>query len=69
MIDMSDTWIKDKYGKNLARIRVELNGHQRIYELNGHYIGMYNSSSNTTHYPNGSLFCRGNALTALIDFQ
>ena len=65
---MTDAWIKDRNGKNLARIRVELNGHQRIYVLNGHCAGMYNSSTNTTHYPNGALFCRGNALTALIDF-
>ena len=65
---MADTWIKDRDGKNLARIRVESNGHQRIYELNGHYLGMYNSSLNTTHYRDGALFCRGNALTALINF-
>ena len=69
MIVMTDTWIKDKNGKNLARIRVELNGHQRIYELNGLFLGVYNPNTNTTHHANGALFCRGNGLTALINFS
>ena len=68
MIDMYDTWIKDKSGVSLARIRIENNGDQRIYEVNGLYLGSFNCYTNTTHYPNGALFCRGNALTALIDF-
>lgn len=66
---MADTLIKDRNGKNLARIRIESNDYQRIYELNGHYLGMYNPNTNTTHYPNGAVFCRGNALTALVDFN
>lgn len=68
MIDMSDTWIKDINGAALARIRMENNGDQRIYEVNGHYLGSYNQRTNTTHYPNGALFCRGNALSALVNF-
>lgn len=66
---MSDAWIKDRNGKPLARIRVEPNDYQRIYELNGHYLGMYNPNTKTTHHANGSLFCRGNGLTALINFN
>ena len=68
MIDMSDTWIKDRNGAALARIRLENNGDQRIYEVNGRYLGLYNRCANTTHYPNGALFCRGNALSALVNF-
>lgn len=66
---MADTWIKGRDGKALARITLESNGNQRIYELNGHYLGMYNPDTNTTHYRDGGLFCRGNALTALISFD
>lgn len=65
---MADTWIKDRNGALLARIRIENNGNQRIFEANGHYLGMFNPDTNTTHHPNGSLFCRGNALTALVKF-
>ena len=63
---MSDALIKDRNGKVLARIRIENNGYQRIYEINNHYLGYYNPNTNTTHRPDGSIFCRGNALTALI---
>ena len=66
--NMSDTLIKTQNGTVLARIRIESNDVQRIYKLNGEFVGSYNPSSNTTHYPNGSVFCQGNALTALIDF-
>lgn len=66
-IKMSDTLIKDQNGNVLARIRIENNGFQRIYKNNNHYLGFYNSNTNTTHFGNGSLFCRGNALTALIN--
>lgn len=66
--DMSDTLIKDQNGKVLARIRIENNEFQRIYNISNHYLGFYNPNSNTTHYSNGSLFCRGNAITALINF-
>jgi len=65
---MPDTWLKERNGALLARIRVENNDNQRIYDVNGQYLGMFNSETNTTHYPNGSLFCRGNALTALLRF-
>ena len=64
---MSDALIKDRNGKVLARIRIENNEYQRIYQINGHYLGYYNPYTNTTHYSNGPLFCRGNALTALIN--
>ena len=64
---MSDALIKDRNGKVLARIRIENNEYQRIYQTDGYYIGFYNPNTNTTHYSNGSLFCRGNALTALIN--
>ena len=63
---MSDALIKDRNGKALARIRVENNDYQRIYQINGHYLGFYNPNTNTTHYSDGSLFCRGNGLTALL---
>jgi hypothetical protein len=66
-IAMSDTWIKNRDGALLARIKIESSGYQLIYEVNGHYLGMYNPISNTTHYRDGALFCRGNALTALIE--
>ena len=66
--NMSDTLIKTQNGTVLARIRIKSNDVQRIYKLNGEFVGSYNPSSNTTHYPNGSVFCQGNALTALIDF-
>lgn len=65
---MSDTLIKTQNGTVLARIRIESNDVQRIYKLNGEFVGLYNPGSNTTHYPNGSVFCQGNALTTLIDF-
>lgn len=65
---MSDSWIKDRNGRSIARIRVEENNYQRIYELNGNYLGFFNTNTNTTHFRDGSLFCRGNALTALINF-
>ncbi|MDP3778389.1 hypothetical protein [Methylotenera sp.] len=65
---MSDTLIKAPNGSALARIRVESNGYQRLYKISGEFIGLFNPSSNTTHYPNGSVFCQGNALTALINF-
>jgi len=65
---MSDTLIKDPNGSVLARIRVESNGTQRLYKVNGEFIGLFNPNSNTTHYPSGSIFCQGNALTALINF-
>jgi hypothetical protein len=65
---MSDTLIKAPNGSVLARIRVESNGTQRLYKVNGEFIGLFNPNSNTTHYPNGSIFCQGNALAALICF-
>jgi len=65
---MSDTFIKAENGSLLARIRLESNGYQRIYKVNGELVGSYNPNTNTTHYPNGAIFCRGNALTALLNF-
>lgn len=65
---MSDTLIKTQNGSVLARIRIESNGSERLYKVNGDFVGSYNPNTNSTHYPNGSLFCQGNALTALIDF-
>jgi hypothetical protein len=65
---MSDALIKDRNGKVLARIRIENNEFQRLYEVNNHYLGFYNPNTDTTHRSDGSVFCRGNALTALINF-
>jgi len=65
---MPDTFIKTPNGSVVARIRIESNGFERLYKVNGEFVGSYNPNTNTTHYPNGSLFCQGNALTALIDF-
>lgn len=65
---MADTYIKNINGASLARIRLENNGDQRIYAINGHYLGFYNQHTNTTHHPNGALFSQGNALTAFISF-
>ncbi len=65
---MADTYIKDINGAALARIRMENNGDQRIYQVNGCCLGSYNLCTNTTHHPNGALFCRGNALSALVNF-
>lgn len=65
---MSDTWIKDVNGGLVARLRFESNGYQRLYTKNCELLGSYNPISNTTHYPNGAIFCCGNALTALVKF-
>lgn len=66
---MIDTWIRDNSGKPYARIRTEKTGFQKIYEPSGRYLGLYNPTTDTTVYPNGTIFCRGNALTSLVNFN
>lgn len=63
---MTNIWIKSENGKPLARIKIERSGYQQMFGPNGQHLGSYNPKSNTTHYPNGGMFCCGNALAALL---
>lgn len=63
---MQDKWLRKPNGEMIAVIRTQSGGVQRIFTINGSFLGEYRPYSDTTHLPNGGMVGRGNLLGTLV---
>ena len=63
---MAEQYIKDFYGKIIARIEIKPNGDKIIRDFYGKQLGSYDARTNTTRDFYGKTIAQGDALTLLI---
>ena len=64
---MSETVIKDFYGKILGKIEVQSNGDKVVKDFYGRILGYYRKSQDITTDFYGRIVARGDAAASLIN--